>query len=264
MASTIDLDKILKDLGLDQAEASVYKELVAKDDLNFTELSKQTGIPRSTVYRICERLIDKKLIEMVIDHRGKKVRSVDHGTLDYLIQDKEKEFITNKEALESLKVFLKSTVRNLPITQLRYYKGLDGMKQLIWNTLRAEKGIVGYSVYGRREVVGQGFIEKYVLEFKRRNLVDKVLINQKILPTAKKALREVHQQSTDHIRIVPDPKFYISGDTYIYNNIYAVNFWDENEIIGVEIENPEIVKVQKSIFENLWRKAGRLEVQMDT
>lgn len=234
--------------------------MIASDVLNLTQISKSTGIPRSTVYRICDRLVKRKLAEVVIDHRGRKVRAVDSQTLDYLIQDKEKEFNTRKDALEELKRFLEITVRNLPMTQLRYYKGRDGMKQLIWNTLRAEKSIVGYSVYGRRDIVGQKFIEKYVVEFKRRNLVDKVLVNKQILPDAKRALREVHQQSTDHIRVVNDTSFYISGDTYIYNNIYAVNFWDENEIIGVEIENPEIAKVQQSIFENLWKKAKLLEV----
>lgn len=119
--------------------------------------------------------------------------------------------------------------------------------------------MVGYSIYGRKEIIGRQFLEKYTAEFNRRKLLDKVIINKKIITRVRKALKGIHQQTKENVRIIPDKDFYISGDTYIYNNIYAVNFWNKGEIVGVEIENPEIAKVQKSIFYSLWRRAKSLK-----
>ena len=48
---------------------------------------------------------------------------------------------------------------------------------MLWNSLNANKEIVGYSVFGRAEVVGEKFMSQWVLEFKRRGLRDRVIAN---------------------------------------------------------------------------------------
>jgi hypothetical protein len=59
-------------------------------------------------------------------------------------------------------------------------------------------------------------------------------------------------------------KLYVSGDTTIYNNTFAVAYWKQGEVVGVEIKNAELVKTQKSIFEQLWSLAEPLERYMNT
>jgi sugar-specific transcriptional regulator TrmB len=259
MVATMDILQNLKTLGLDEHEAAVYLKLLGKDTYSLSELSRELNIPRTTVYRICKSLSEKKFLEWVFYHRGKKVKAVKIDNLEYIVNEKKEELTSIEAALQNIKLATTQISKTLPKTQLRYYEGKEGMKQLIWNTLSAQEEILGYSIYGRKEIVGEAFIEKYVINFQKKHLQDKVLINKKILPRVYKALAGVHQQQMNDVKVISQKDFYISGDTYIYNNVYAVNFWNEKEIIGVEIENPEIVKVQKSIFTTLWNSAKPLK-----
>ncbi len=38
----------------------------------------------------------------------------------------------------------------------------------------------------------------------------------------------------------------------IYNNVFAIMSLEKNNLLGVEIENEEIAKTQKSIFDLVW------------
>lgn len=258
MADNLTIKQNLEKLGLNESEIEIYLALVSKDLMSVSKLSKITGIPRTTVYRICDSLSDKKFIEWIIDQSGKKVKAVPPEMLGFLVQEKQSELNTTKKAILDLKKAIELPSKNVPETQVRYYKGKSGMKQLIWNTLRAKKEIVGYSIYGRKEIIGSRFDQKYIWEFRKRNLRDRVLVNTEIVPKVRKAISGTHQQKIGDVRVMSNQDFYVSGDTYIYNNVYAVNFWNKDEIVGVEVENPEIAKVQKGIFKILWKKSQPL------
>jgi len=255
MVDYSDMQNNLIKLGLSEKEISIYQFILTKSICSITAISKTTNIPRTTVYRICEDLANKKLIEWIIDQNGRKVHPANINSLEHIIIDKKEELENTKTTVNNLISLIKFTPKKVPLTQVRYFKGKEGTRQIVWNSLEAEKEIIGYSVYGRKEIIGEKFNDKYAFEFKKRNLIDKVITNKIFVPKIKKALAGIHQQKYDHVRIIPQKDFYVSGDTYIYNNIYAVSFWNKDEIIGVEIENPEIAKVQKSIFNYLWQKA---------
>ena len=112
----------------------------------------------------------------------------------------------------------------------------------------------GYSAWDRNNLLSKNFIELHQKEALVRGPVDHVIINENRLEEIKKYLKTYPLE----VRYIPRKKLYISGDTYIYNNIFAVTFFNENKIIGIEIENEELVKVQKSIFMNLWNSAKRI------
>jgi len=255
MADNTDINKNLLNLGFSEKEIQIYQLLLTRDTASITNISKSTNIPRTTIYRICEDLINKNLLEWVIDQNGKKARCSNINSLRQIIFNKKDELENISKVVNNLISVIKYNPKKVPQTQVRYYKGKEGTKQIVWNTLEAEKETLGYSVYGRKEIIGEKFNNKFAIEFKKRNLIDRVITNQKFIPRIKKALAGIHQQIYDHVRIIPEKDFYVSGDTYIYNNIYAVSFWNKDEIVGVEIENPEIAKVQKSIFNYLWLKA---------
>ncbi len=257
---TTDIKKSLTYLDLSETEIDVYLTLLSHRVLSLSEISKITDIPRTTVYRLAEALVKKKLAEWVVYQRGKKLRAIATSKLERKIKEAENDLEKIKEAIDNIQNYSKNIITNLPLTQLRYYKGKEGMKQLIWNTLDAKEEIVGYSVYGRTKVVGKKFIQNYVDTFRTKKLIDRVLINKKSLKEVRAALSSKHQQTKENVRLIDKKDFYISGDTYIYNNIYAVNFWNKKEIVGIEIENPEISKVQKSIFKSLWQKAKPIQL----
>jgi hypothetical protein len=160
--------------------------------------------------------------------------------------------------LEQIKETLSRRPANVPETQVRYYKGAEGIRQMMWNTLKADRQTVGYSEFGRVEVVGQEYTARWAQEFRSRGLVDRAIANP--TPEVKKYIKEVimtgrHQLDVEHIKFFPQNQLYITGDTTIYNNICAVCYWRQGEVVGVEVENPEFVRTQKTMFELLWKQA---------
>jgi predicted transcriptional regulator len=257
MMNTNDIKQNLLNLGLEDSEADVYIALSNKESASILELSKVVNIPRTTVYRLCEKLVEKKFAEWIVDSIGNKIKVLRPSSLDFLIKEEKQKLEVKENALQTLQSMIPDVPLTIPKTQVRYYQGKEGMKQVMWNALKAKKETVGYSVYGRREVVGDQFNNKWVQEFKARKLSDRTVINEEGLDYLITHNHSPlwHQQNRDDIRFLPNEKFCIKGDVTIYNNIYAVCFWREGEVVAFEIENPYFVKNQKSIFEILWEIA---------
>jgi len=54
------------------------------------------------------------------------------------------------------------------------------------------------------------------------------------------------------IHIIPKKKYYITNDILIYNDVFAIMSLEKGNLLGVEIENEEIAKTQRSIFDLVW------------
>jgi sugar-specific transcriptional regulator TrmB len=255
--STAVLEK-LHQFGLNEIECQIYLYILNKNPQSILNIAKNLNIPRTSIYDNSQKLIEKGLVEKIIEYKTQKIKAYPLDILEHLI-DKEKERVEKlNDTLEFLKQNL-SPIVNLSLnTQVRYYSGVQGFRQMIWNTLAADKEVVGYSIFGRKEIVGEKFYKKYSKEFKLRGLVDRCIINprKETLDVVEKDITPGESQITrDNIRIFEAYELYTSGDTSIYNNTFAVCYWKEGEVVGVEIENAELVKTQKTIFELLWKVA---------
>lgn len=264
MADKMDIVQNLKNIGLNEDEIAIFISLSNEEEKSAHQISKATNIPRTSVYRTLENLIEKKLVESIISDNGNKYRVVKANKLEILKNEKRQEVEEFEHSISSIENYLQSLAPSLPKTQIRYYQGPEGIKQIMWNALKAEKDCVGYSIFGRIEVVGKAFIARYNEEFERRKITDKVIISKKEIGRVKDFVNKgsLHK-SFVNIRVISNKNFYVSGDTMIYNNIYSVSFWKHGEIIAVEIENPEIVKVQRGIFETLWDISTPLNKLLD-
>lgn len=261
MSDTLDIIKRLSLFGLSQIESQIYLFLLHKETSSVTEIAKELNLPRTSVYDNSQRLIQKGLVERVLRYKSQLLKASPIEILDEVIE-KEKERIHKlDENLKELQKLVLPISSLTPNTQVRYYQGAQGFRQMIWNCLKAENEIVGYSVFGRADVVGIKFYEKYTKEFKLKKLKDRAIFNpnKETLDYIDKFLvKGNHQLKIDDVRYLPEDELYIAGDTSIYNNTFAVCYWKHGEIVGIEIENPEFVKTQKTIFEILWKVSKSL------
>jgi hypothetical protein len=206
------------------------------------------------------------LVERIVTYKSQQFQAYPIDILSHTV-DEEKIHLENlASSLEYLKNHIHEHIGpETTSTQVRYYHGATGVRQMMWNTLSARKENIGYSVMGRREIVGKTFLRRYLEEMNRRHLRDRVIINpnRETLVYAKDGILAVRNTETalEKIRVIPDKKLHITGDTTIYNNIFAVMYWQHEEIVGVEIENHELVTMQKSIFEHLWKFAKPLKTR---
>ncbi len=164
MADISDAKQHLEQIGLEEREARIYLTLANTGVTSVTRLSKRLGIPRTTIYRVCESLNRKKFVEWVIQRQGKKVKAVVPQKLDIVIKQKKEELRSVENALEKLKQLNLGPKNKCKQTEVRYYHGLEGGRQLIWNTLKAHHNIYGYTCFDRIEVFGLTFDQEYNLE----------------------------------------------------------------------------------------------------
>lgn len=252
----MDINATLNTLGLTDPESRIYLLLLSGKPTSVMSLSQKSGLPRTTVYRLCESLTDKKFAEWIVKRQGKKIKAVSPQSLDYILEAKKQELDQINQAVGQLKKSLSFPAPGFAQTQVRYYHGKEGCKQLIWNTLKADREICGYTVFLRDKQFGKPFTDRYQQLADQKKLTDKVIINPEI---AKKILADPYNKNFVSVCNWRVLDLYIAGDTYIYNHIYAVNFWNENEMIGIEIENEQLAKVQRAIFDKLWQQAKPLK-----
>lgn len=259
----VDRQEIIKNLyklGLDKNESEIYYYLIIHGNTPVLEISRELRIPRTTVYRLCEKLVNLNVLEWVIVENSKNVKAINPSQLGVYIDNEEKRILEKRSALEQLVNIGDLKQMNPLETEVRYYKGTDGMKQLIWNTLKAKETILGYTPWGRDKITKNDFEVSYNFEAVKNDIQDMVLLNSSGLERFKR-INNAPLSTIQRVRLL---EISIPADVYIYNNIYAVNLWDQEEIVGVEIENPYIATFQKSVFKQLWEIAKPLSSLIKT
>lgn len=261
MSTTTTLLQDLRRLGLSNNQAVIYLLLIEHASLRIQEIVNRTKVPRSSVYEALRGLFELGIAEEVINDNFKTIRAYPIGSMRHGIDEKILELKRLTKDLDAIEKTL--DVKSLtPNTQaaLKYYKDRSGARQLYWNTLRATNTVYVYSDWGRGRYVGMKYYEKFVAESRARAIKEKVLIN----PTAA-ALESIRTYTypgspisrtrLQDIRAVDPSSIKIKGDTLIYNETYAQIYLKNIAIHGFEVNSPEFVESQRSIFETIWKTA---------
>lgn len=254
MNTDILKNKLTK-IGLTESEATIYLQLVNGGIQTVKQIADSTDINRTTVYRHLESLVEKSLAEWLISKRGKKVQLTSPDRIQDIIRTKKKKIQKLEKSLPNLLTTLKKLEKKEKYkTQVRYYEGSEGIKQMIWNTLQAKNTLRSYSPFGRRDFVDPKWEDKFEAEWVRRELSDKIITNETSKTYIDNKLVNSYRE-TLQIKIIPSEKFYITSDITIYKNTVSIASFEKENLVGVEIENKEMAKTQKSIFDIVWEAA---------
>lgn len=137
---------------------SILLERGAKTPL---DLSRETNINRSKIYRYLDRLKAKRLIEEADKGRGLTIKAANPDSLQLFILEKEQQLRNQKELLPDLMKELAA----LPATggksgfEVKHYHGTEGLKQMLWNHLAAKKEIL---VFGFAETIRQEQVDRKI------------------------------------------------------------------------------------------------------
>lgn len=251
------LRTFLSHLGLTHEETHLYETLIARGTLTILELSRASGVSRTQVYRIVELLKDKGLVEEIIDEYRHLVKASDVSQLEQLVRHHKR----NTHDMEILLPVIRQEVfaslgQEHPETKVQYYRGREGLRQLIWHTLRAKHEVVGFTYRPIEEFVGREFLEDWKEAFTRKKLHFRDIYSDEY----KKAIADVHDQfpspsQTFQGRYIPSTSLNVSIQMDIYNDVTATYNWHEGEIFGVEIYNTKVTDFHKQIFELTWNMA---------
>ena len=125
---------------------------------------------------------------------------------------------------------------------------------MIWNniSINSKETSWSYTVFRRRDFIDIKFEDEFEAEWTRRGLKDRVITNEDRYDYINKRLVQSYRNNSLDIHIIPKKRYYITNDILKYNNIFSLMSLEKNNLLGVEIENDEIAKTQKSIFDLIW------------
>jgi len=233
--------------------------------LRIQEIVAYTEQPRSSVYENLKVLFERGLAEEFIESNFKYIRAYPLTVLRSDIQTKIQNLKYLEQDLDKLDEAVASiaATNEEPTTSVRYYKGVSGGRQLLWNTLKARDTVYVYSAWGRGSYVGSKFYQNFVAESRVRQIREQVLINpsERVLQSIKTYQgTEISRTKADDIRTVDEQDIAINGETFIYNNVYAQIYLQGHIIYGFEIHSRQFADSQASIFRTLWRSAQPLKL----
>lgn len=247
----------LEKLGLEEIEIKIYLFLLEKGPHTHLELSRAINVDRSKVYRDVEKLIRRKLIEQSHTERGKKIQAASPNNISLLIQEEEEVLKLKKESLPSLI----EQLTNLPSYierefEVKHYWGQEGLRQMLWNQLHAEKEIIAFSHKNKNDIVGKPYAEKIRTEQVGRKITLYEIENETdqgdFWYTDVKSWEDFYQS-----RYIKPEILKIKQYVAIFNNTVSIINWSDGEEIGVEIINSSFADMQKQLFWKFWEIAGK-------
>ena len=246
----------LSTLGFDEAESTIYLHLLENGPKTLLELSREANVNRSKIYRHLDSLRAKKLIEEISGSRGKKLQASSPKNLELLILEQENQLKLQKETIQNLIADLTSLPTNLEkIFEVKHYHGSEGLKQMLWNQLSANKEIVAFSYQNKNYMVGKSFAEK----IREEQVLRKIKLYE--------IENETDQGDYWYTKVANWGRYYdsryispkvltIRQYVGIFNNTVSLVNWHDKELVGLEIVNSTFANMQKQLFWKFWEIAG--------
>jgi len=251
-------ENILIQAGLSGEQSQTYQALLDKGPQRASDLSKWTGIKRGLIYKVLEQLESMGLVSKRGGPGTVAVFSPSHPSLLLTnIERKEKEIALNKEILASSLGSLSSKY-NLIIGKpnVQFFEGEEGVVKVANDSIYAKSEILSYI---DNEAVNKYLSEvnkKYVAERKKLNLKKKMLVID--TPYIRAHVKDMDKDTTE-VRVLPRSESF-GTVMQIYDDKISYVTVSDNKKIGVIIEDPDIAKMHKIIFQAAWDKSEVLEV----
>ncbi|MEW5897115.1 MAG: helix-turn-helix domain-containing protein [Nanoarchaeota archaeon] len=239
----------LERIGLLKNDRIVYLALLELGSATVSTLVKKTGLHRSYVYDILDKLIDLGLVSFTIKN-SKKFFNVENPERIIRIVEGEKEKVEkDREELSKILPRLIQKQRTaLEKQEARVFMGKEGIKSILEEVLNVGKDFVGFGAEGKFKEI----FKRYFMNWQKRRVEKKIrykiIYNMKLL-----GQRPTKEQKLVQAKFLPE-KYEFPATTIIYGDKVAILLWDKSPI-GFVLESKEVVKSFLSYFDVLWRVA---------
>ncbi|MDD3647911.1 MAG: helix-turn-helix domain-containing protein [Candidatus Dojkabacteria bacterium] len=251
--------EVLEKYGLSKDEAGIYLYLLTNGTKTITELRKGVSKGRTKITRLLENLTNKDLVKEIKDESGRYFRANSYENLKKLLQD-QKEKIEQQRAIlpEIFKELEKFGGKMDRFSKVLHYTGLVGLKQVMWNSSKAKGKLRLVEEAGMSAYLDYGFYERIREEYVKNKVKCCELTNLKKMP----GFTDIEKFVKSHweARYIDARNFNAKFELMIYNDVYALYNATEQGIFCVEIHNRKLARMQKRIFDFMWRHAQEMKV----
>jgi hypothetical protein len=191
------------------------------------------------------------LLQELLAYKSRRYAAVEPTTLANKLREQKNRILELELQIPDIEQ-IASEAMSQQKTRVKYYRGVDGIKQILWNESKARSEVVGYTYRNLIEVVGKDFFEDYARELEKNKVKMRDLRADAFMESAKSERFVKRHIADSGWRYLPDSTMTLTHNLDVYDDIVAMYYWDDNDVWGVEIQNARMAKMQRSIFETLW------------
>ncbi|MBL7160373.1 MAG: helix-turn-helix domain-containing protein [Candidatus Aenigmarchaeota archaeon] len=238
----INKEQVLREYGLSDNEVKVYLASLKIGNAKANEIAKKAGMLRTTTYEILQTLSERGLVSHVIKSGVRYYEATDPHKLIRMLEERKDNLKLVLPELEALR----KSVKEKPSFQM--YEGKSGLKTILDDIIKSNPNEIlqlnSAKIFETLHYYFPRWIKRRVShKISTRILQERTKFIVKYKKKDKSELRE--------IRFLPED-FKINTANFIYKNKIAFLTMKEEEIIGIVIQNKEMVDTQRSVFERLW------------
>ncbi len=231
---------ILKKIGLLDNEIVVYLALLRLGPESVTILHKETGLHRTHIYDLLEKLKEKGLISEYIQSGVKYFKAMPPKRLLAYLDEQKATVETILPELEALSKLKKDD------TVVELYKGKEGLKSVLLDVLHTNKD---YCVMGSIKQF-ETILEFALPQFLQK--IEKLGIKERVICDKKEKVIKIKTGTYKYL----DPEQLFPSSFWIYGERVAIFVWNPPYYVTL-IKSREVAKTYQNYFEHFWKRGKK-------
>src|SRR3989338_5384166 len=249
-----EMIEILQRIGLTRGESEVYITLLKTGNTSSGRLIKDSGVSRSKVYEVLERLKQKGLVTEMIKQNIKYFEAGSpRRLLDMLKAEQNDIDKKTRETKSLIPQLLEVQSIHREKQESKIYTVIEGWKALYNEILEIHMRGEEYLAFGmspedlsNKQV--QQFFRNFHLKRAEKKIKARLIMHEKTREIMKKYFSDITYYQYRFL----DTKFPTNINIHKDNVVTLV--WDENPVAFL-IQSKQVAKKYKEYFEEMWKKA---------
>jgi sugar-specific transcriptional regulator TrmB len=249
-----DIYEILTHSGLSENEAKVYLVLLELGKGTVTQITRKAGLNRTTGYDILDNLTTKGLASISGKEPKQEYIAESPDKVVFLLEQEISQKAEQLKRIKSIMPEIKSLHNVAGRPKVRFYEGVQGLKDVYEDTLTSHEEIRAYATYDDMQATLPGYFPEYFFRRAKKNIPIRAIFP---FTQAGLDLSRDDEAQKRQTAMVPAEKYHFSPEINIYDNKVMIASWREK--LGIIIESAEISDAMKKTFELAWSEARRLD-----
>ena len=254
------IEEFLQKLGFGAQATALFVALTQNGPLTLLEASRHANLERTKLYRLVDELKDRGLIEEIPAYKRRTIKAASLSTLEMMVREQEVKSKSLTGTLPAFSQAIQNISHNLPMSNVIYYKGIEGSKQMAWRILRCKGLWRAFSYNFWEDVFGQKFAISFDNEMSKKQVKCHNIYSDQYI-SYRENWRATHKEKPAGVwsymrsKLVSEKILKIDQNIDIYNDIVAYSYWSNNEVFGVEIQNERVAEFHKQNHDLVWNLA---------
>ncbi len=253
-----EIQKTLREIGLDRTEIQVYILLLKQGLLSINDITKELKLPRSSVHLTCENLLKKDILKTSTTGKRRYFYVENPKDIENIINIKKNKIEVESTALHSILpklISINSIAKESETIEIKELNGKEGFLQTFYESLDQKKGseILRFGGDPKLFTIGRDELKKYREKRNKKGIYTRMLqpkteYSDDEIKDAMFKMREVRILDKN----IYDPTIRIST----WQNKTSITVWDKG-LHSVIITNSALSSFMKQMFEICWDQAEK-------